>query len=137
MLMLFSLATAGPAFDLLKLRDDVSCETLGAATPALRDELIVLTAPDQLPSAVPMRAVGCLAELYAEDTLVQAAFLSWIADPSRAGEALLLLGRAERLPVSLQTHLITTGLHAQSDRVRARAEKLVLGSTDPAIKALF
>lgn len=123
MLVLWGAALAGsPAYDLLKQRDAVSCAELGEATPALRDELLALTAPERLPAAVPMRAAGCLAERFPDDPEVQAAFRAWPADPARPGQVLLLLARVDTLPEPVAAALVRGALVAPNDRVRRKAE---------------
>lgn len=124
MLVLLASALAAPAYDLLKQRDAVSCADLGEATPALRDELLALTAPELLPASVPMRAVQCLAERFADDSAVQAAFAAWPADAARPGQVLLLLSRVESLPPAVATPLVRAALVAPHERVRAKAERV-------------
>ncbi|GDX81483.1 hypothetical protein LBMAG42_32940 [Deltaproteobacteria bacterium] len=136
MLFLFSHAFAAPAFDLLKLRDPVPCAALGEATPVLRDELLLLTAPDILPSSVPMRAADCLAERFAEDPAVQAAFTAWTLDPARPGQVLLLLGRADTLPEPMALALVRGSLASPSARVSEKARSVAELSAAASIRAL-
>ncbi len=125
MFLLATLAFASPAYDQLKLRDPVPCSGLGEATPALRDELLALASPAILPSVVPMRAADCLAHLFAADLNVQAAFLTWMTDPGRAGQALLILGRADTLPEPVLVGLLAGARQSSSVRVKERAEAMV------------
>lgn len=141
MIVLLAHALAAPALvpsaiDLLKLRDPVPCSALGEATPALRDELLSLSAPDLLPASVPMRAADCLAERFADDSGVQAAFTSWTADPARPGQVLLLLGRVDTLPEPLVLALLGGSLASPSARLSEKARSIAESSAVPAIRAL-
>lgn len=126
MFLLATLAFASPAYDQLKLRDPVPCSGLGEATPALRDELLALASPATLPSVVPMRAADCLADRFGEDPAVQAAFLAWMTDPERPGQALLVLGRADTLPEPLVVGLLAGALQSPSVRVKERAQAVAI-----------
>lgn len=136
MLLFFAHALASPAYDLLKLRDPVACAALGEATPALRDELLTLSAPETLPSSVPMRAADCLAERFGEDAVVQAAFTAWTMDPARPGQVLLLLGRVETLPEPLAVALLRGALVSPSGRLTEKARAIAAASEIPAVRAL-
>lgn len=96
-MILVSFALAGPAYDVLLPRDGASCDALGAATPALRDELFTLAeAPDAVPW-VPVRAAGCLVARFAGDPAVVDRLAGWAADPERAGLTLVVLDGAAAL----------------------------------------
>ncbi len=128
-----SLALAGPAYDLLKVRDAVGCDALGEATPALRDELLLLAAPDVLPSAVPMRAALCLAQRFGDDASVRSTVVDWTADPAHRGQVLLLLGNTDGLRDPLASELVAAALLAGDERVRARARRVTEQTSVPII----
>jgi len=129
-------AFASPAYDILKLRDAPSCASLGEATPALRDELLALTAPDVLPAAVPMRATLCLAERFPTDPVVEAAFVAWAGDSARPGEVLEVLNHEAQLREPTAALLVQAALAAPNARVRARAALVAEASLRPSVHAL-
>lgn len=131
-LFLSALATASPsaedtAYAVLRARDAVGCGALGEPTPALRDALVALADPATLPPAVPVRAAGCLVELYAEDPEIVEVVLPWMADPARHGLALVVASRLDALPepaaVALARAAMADGDETRRRRVAARLAK--------------
>ena len=107
MFFLLSMAVAGDLRHTLSQRDGVPCTALGEATPELRDGLLALTGPEELPSSVPMGATSCLVELFPADPLVMSTLQGWMGQRERAGQALVvvsLLGQVDpawRVPLAL------------------------------------
>ncbi len=134
-LVAVSLALAGPAYDLLKVRDAVGCDALGEAVPALRDELLSLAAPEVLPSAVPMRAALCLAQRFGDDPSVRAILIGWTQEPAHVGQVMLLLANAEGLRDPLAAELVAAALHSNDQRLRARAKRVTLQTSVPVLVA--
>lgn len=131
MLLSFSLAFATPAFELLRLRDPVTCGDLGEATPALRDELIGLTHPDTRPSLVHIRAANCLAERFAADPVAQGRFAEWMSGTETAGLALTVLHRAGDMSPEVARDLVGRAALSPNARVRAHAKQLALTLPEP------
>ncbi len=133
MLLVLSFAFAGPAYELLRLRDPVTCLDLGAATPALREELAALTEPAVLPSSVQVRASVCLTERFADDPVVHAQFGKWMLDSERAGLALVVLQRAEALPRAVALDLARQALTSGNHRVVAYSQAFFVRSGEPVV----
>lgn len=135
MLLSFALASAGPAYELLRLRDPVTCADLGEATPSLRDELIGLTDPEIRPALVHIRAVNCLAERFATDPVAQGRFAGWMASDDTAGLALAVLHRAADMAPEVARDLVGRAALSPNARVRATAKQLALTLPEPAAPA--
>lgn len=101
-MLIVALAHAGSASTTLLPRDGVACSALGSVTPELRAELATLAVTDMQPSYVPMRAAGCLLELFATDPALGALVTPWVQDPELRGLGLLVLERGDLLPVETE-----------------------------------
>lgn len=134
LLLALSLAHAAPA-DQLRLRDSVPCSALGEPTPALRDELVILSDPAGMPSWLPIRAAACLVELYAADPALEAIVSPWMTDSTRAGLALVVVGGIDRFPAPVALRLATSALSTPDPRHRARVAKRLSSSAIPAVRA--
>ena len=133
MLLWISLAAAGPAYDLLRLRDPVGCADLGPATTTLREELVALTDAAVRPSLVQVRAASCLGERFATDAAAQALFAGWMTDPESAGLALAVLHHAADLPPPLAQSLAERALASPNRRVAAFGQQaLAVPTSDTA-----
>jgi hypothetical protein len=93
-IVLTAAALAGPAYDVLKLRDGADCAALGTS-PAVRDELLTLAEGDIAPSYVPIRAAGCLIDGFAADPLVVDHARAWVTDPRWLGLGMLVANRVD------------------------------------------
>lgn len=120
----------------LAQRDGMSCAQLGTADATLRDQLLSLTAPDLMPPSVPIRAAECLVELYPTDPTVHTAFTAWMSDSERAGLALLVIGRLDRLPLTTAVQLATAALQTPDTTMRARFQSRLTQSPIPEVRAV-
>ncbi len=135
-MILVSFALAGPAADVLKMRDAVSCDRLGAATPALRDELIVLAElPDGLPW-VSVRAAGCLVSVFAGDPAVVDRFAAWAGDSERTGLTLVVIDGAAALAPADAVRVGAAAMGTADTRWRARFADRLGRSALPELRAL-
>lgn len=132
MLLSFALASAGPAYELLRQRDPVTCGDLGEATPGLRDELIGLTDPEIRPVLVHIRAANCLSERFSADPVVQGRFAGWMTSSETAGLALAVLHRAGDMAPEVARDLVGRAALSPNARVRATAMQLALTLPEPA-----
>lgn len=136
MLLFTALALASPSAPTLAQRDYTGCAALGEPTAELRAELLTLTAPETMPPATPMRAAGCLAELFGGDTEVVDRFVAWQADPAVQGLAMMVLGSVERMPEASAVRVLQAGLDSPQPRVLRKAETMRAASGRPALSAL-
>ena len=134
--LLVSLAAATPTVDLLRLRDAVPCTSLGATTPELRAELLGLAQGEEMPPWVPMRAADCLVTLYAADPTLRETLLPWMADPERAGLALLVLDRIDLLPTATAVPLATAAAGVADALWATRFRDRILRSAQPEVRAV-
>jgi hypothetical protein len=134
MLGLAAMAYAG-ALETLRTRDDAGCAALGEATPALRAELADLAEADVQPPWASVRAAGCLVTLF-PDAETAARVRPWMADPERAGLALVVVGRLDGLPAIDAADLARAALATPDTRQRARVERKLAISERPELRAL-
>lgn len=120
----------------LSLREGFSCDTLGTVDRELRDILLGNSAPTLMPPAVPVRATECLVRQYGEDPEVLAQMQSWIADPSRAGDAMVVLESIDLLPENWRSSMILAALSHPDPKWRARFQVRLLESKTPAVVEL-
>ncbi len=132
MLLFVTLASAAPAYELLRQRDPVTCADLGEATVGLRDELLGLARPDTLPALVSVRAAACLAERFGADPVAHGQFATWMSGADSGGFALMVLSRVEHLPPPVVAALLARGALSPNRRVRARALQLSLKAAEAA-----
>ncbi len=96
LIALVGLAAGADLYGLLRLRDAVPCSELGEG---VRDELIVLAEGGVGPPYVPVRAAGCLVELYAVDPVVVDRAREWVSGGKFLGLGLLVAGRIDAFSV--------------------------------------
>lgn len=132
MLLLALPALAADLHLALSVRDFEGCASLGAADDTLYTALVAETDPAIVPSTVPMRAAGCLIELYPQKPELATLLQTWIVDPERQGFAMLVAGRIDLLPVETAVKLAEAA-KAGPERVRTR----LLTSTRPEVIAVL
>lgn len=107
MFFLLSIALAADLRHTLSQRDPINCKDLGEANEELRDGLLALTGPNELPPGLPMTATACLIERFPADPLVMSTLQGWMGQKERAGQVLMvvsLLGQVDpawRVPLAL------------------------------------
>ena len=89
LIALLGLAEAADLYGVLRLRDAVPCSELGQG---VRDELIALAEGGLGPPYVPVRAAGCLVELYAVDPVVVERAREWVSGGKFGGLGMLVAG---------------------------------------------
>ncbi len=128
MFFLLSMAVAGDLRHMLSQRDGVSCRELGEATPELRDGLLALTGPEELPSSVPMGATSCLIERFPADPLVMSTLQGWMGQKERAGQALVVVSMLGQVEASWRVPLALGALSQEDpawrERMRVRLVKV-------------
>jgi hypothetical protein len=134
MLALLTLAHAG-ALETLRARDDAGCAALGEPTPALRAELADLAEADVSPPWAPIRAASCLVTLFPDEETA-ARVRPWMADPARAGLALVVVGELDVMPTSAAAELARAALASPDERQRARVQRRLAKSTRDELRAL-
>ena len=121
----------------LLARDGVVCSDLGPATPALRDELAALAIADVQPSYVPMRAAGCLVDLFATDPALPAIVTPWVQDPALGGLGLLVLIHAEAMPLSAELDLAKAAAASTDARWGPKFRDRISRSLHPEVRAVL
>ena len=120
----------------LSLRDGVTCQSLGAPTPELRDALLSLADPALLPPAVPVRAAACLLEQFPADPAVLAAANAWVQTTGSAGLGLVVISRLSLLSPEAQQSLAAAALQMPDPAWKARFQSRLLNSGLPAVVGL-
>lgn len=128
-------ADDGALYRALRVRDGVSCLSLGEPTPALRDGLMALTDPAVEPSAVPVRAAGCLVALFPSDPTVDEAVVAWVSDPERRGLALVVAGNVDVLPADVAVRVARAAAAVDDPRWRDRFAKRLQTSANADVRA--
>ncbi|MFZ5480665.1 MAG: hypothetical protein ACOZNI_28140 [Myxococcota bacterium] len=131
MIALIAAAWAG-AYEVLRARDEPGCAALGEVA---REELAGLAEEDVQPPWVPVRAARCLVELY-PDAETAARVRPWMADPSRAGLALVVVGKLDLLPLAEATELARAALATPDERQRARVQRRLAASERAELRAV-
>lgn len=128
-------AATSATYARLRVRDGVSCASLGEATPALRDDLLALAAPGVEPPAVPIRAAQCLVALFPTDPAFADAATAWMKDPERAGLALVVAGGVDALPEPTAVRLAEASRTMPDEAARGRIARRLARSARPAVRA--
>ena len=107
----------------LSQRDSIpSCALLVTQHDNLQMKLQQLVNADIKPSYVPMRAAGCLLELYPRDVDT---YREWMIAPENKGLAFLVINKMEKMPVEVSVSLAQSGLEgAHAKGVRTRLERV-------------
>lgn len=136
LLPLISAAHAGTAYDTLRVRDEVTCESLGTPTPELRAELLSLAGPEAEPAWVSTRAAGCLFDLYGSDADFASLVSPWFSDSTRAGLGLIALAKLDKVPVAAAVTLAQAAIATPDERWQGRFRSRVARSAIPEVAAL-
>ena len=134
------LALAAHAADLdsaLALRDGFSCSQLGTPDTALRDALIARAEPQAMPPWAPMRAAGCLIELFPTDPVTATTVLPWMTDPERGGLALVVAENIDRFPLEISVQLANAAMAAPASTSRDRLRRRLSTSARPEVLAVL
>jgi len=114
-----------------------SCTVLAEQHDNIQIKLQQLVSVDIKPSYVPMRAAGCLLELYPRDVET---YREWMVAPENKGLAFLVINKMETMPVDVSVSLAQSGLegtHAKGIRIRlesvrvAEVQQLLTLSVEP------
>lgn len=117
----------------LAARDGVGCAGLGVADSALRDGLIAHTDPTLMPPWVPVRAAGCLIELFPADPVTLSTVTPWMTDPGAAGLALVVAQQIDRFPAADAAKLAVAAMSAPEGAARDRVQRRLQKSTLPEV----
>lgn len=91
-----TVAWAGSAYDVLKMRDGAGCDALDAGA---RDELIALAEGDVQPGYVPLRAADCLVKRWAADPVVVERAKVWVAEEKWTGLGIVVGSSIEKFSI--------------------------------------
>ena len=120
----------------LSARDGLACADLGPASPALRDNLLLLASRQDSAPAVPVRAAACLVEQFPADPSVIAAAAQWLQDPATRGLGLIVVQDLSRFAPQDRAALAAVALSTPDPTWQRRYHTRLLQSPLPDIVAI-
>ncbi len=111
--------------------DPPGCAALTAELQAPREALVQVVETVTMPAWVPMRAAGCLVELYPEQESER--LVAWVTDPEWAGAGRLVLLQLDTMPESVA---LKVGEASLGGPLAELAAERLDASERPALRAL-